>query len=307
MIGISEIGVHIPERRVSNLERLDEFAVTEEFVRDKIGVIKRALKEPDQKASDLCVKAFESLKSKKDFDLGDIDCCVVVTQNPDFNIPHTSAIVHGALGLPERCACFDISLGCSGYVYALSVIMGFMQSNGFSKALLFTADPYSQVVSPSDKNTALIFGDAASVTLLEEGAGLTPVGFEFGTRGKDYKQLINKDEALYMNGRAVFNFTATTIPPCVDSLLGRLSLSKHDIVRWYFHQGSKYIVDTIKDRLGLPSEKVAFDMYEYGNTVSSSIPILLETEISDLKTDDKVVISGFGVGLSWASAVLKKI
>lgn len=306
MIGISEIGVHIPERRVSNLERLDEFTVTEEFVRDKIGVINRAMKEPDQKASDLCVKAFENLKSKKDFDLGQIDCCVVVTQNPDFNIPHTSAIVHGALGLPERCACFDISLGCSGYVYALSVVMGFMQSNGFTKALLFTADPYSQVVSPADKNTAMIFGDAASVTLLEEGGSLIPVGFEFGTRGKDYRQLINKDGALYMNGRAVFNFTATTIPPSIDGLLARLSLSKQDIIRWYFHQGSKYIVDTIKDRLGLSSEKVVFDMYEYGNTVSSSIPILLEAEMGDLKTDDKVVISGFGVGLSWASAVLKK-
>ena len=235
----------------------------------------------------------------------EIECCVVVTQNPDFNIPHTSAIVHGKLDLPEECASFDISLGCSGYVYALSIVMAFMQANGMTKGLLFTADPYSEVVDENDKNTALIFGDAGTVSLLESSATLIPLAFDFGSKGKGYKGLIN-EKKLYMNGRAVFGFTATVVPKSINKLLNKLSLTKEDIGRWYFHQGSKYIINTIVQRLELDEEKVVFDMYEYGNTVSSSIPLLLSKDIDLLQSGERVVLSGFGVGLSWSSAVFQK-
>jgi len=305
MIGLANIGCYIPENKVSNLDLIDKFDIDDNFIRNKIGVIERAIKEPEEKASDLCLKAFNDLLTKQNLDVDEIECCVVVTQNPDFAIPHTSAVVHGEIALPETCACFDISLGCSGYVYALSIVTAFMQTNNMKKGLLFTADPYSEIIDQDDKNTALIFGDAATVTLLDEEAKLKPLGFNFGSKGSGYANLINK-EKLYMNGRAVFNFSAATIPVSVNSLLEKLKLTKEDVKQWYFHQGSKYIVDTITKRLALDSHKVVFDMYGYGNTVSSSIPLLLSKDITSLQSGEKILLSGFGVGLSWASTVLEK-
>ena len=155
------------------------------------------------------------------------------------------------------------------------------------------------------KNTALIFGDAGTVSLLESSATLTPLAFDFGSKGKSYKGLINEG-SLYMNGRAVFNFTATVVPASIKKLLNKLSLAKENIDRWYFHQGSKYIIDTIVQRLELDERKVVFDMYEYGNTVSSSIPLLLSKDIDSLQVGEKIALSGFGVGLSWSSVIFQK-
>ena len=304
MLGIKNIASYLPEKKVSNYELKNKFELDDDFIENKIGVKYHTIKEEDEKPSDLCIKAFENLISKENIDKNKIDCCVVITQNPDFNIPHTSAIIHGKLELSNNCACFDISLGCSGYVYGLSNIISFMKNNDLKNGLLFTADPYSEVVDIEDKNTALLFGDGATVTYITEEGIYIPKAFSFGTSGKDYKGLMCED-TLYMNGRAVFNFTATTIPKHIQSLLEKYGLEDSSIDKYILHQGSKYIVDTIRKRLKVDESKVPFDMYEYGNTVSSSIPIILEKEMK-IDTNKIFVISGFGVGLSWASAVLEK-
>jgi 3-oxoacyl-[acyl-carrier-protein] synthase-3 len=305
MIGISKMGCYIPETKESNYAVLEKFGVDENFIKEKLGVEFRARKNPAEMASDLCVKAYAALQQAQGLSVDEIGCCVVVTQNPDYNIPHVSAIVHGHLGLPEDCASFDISLGCSGYVYALSIVRAFMKDNAIAKGLLFTADPYSDIIDSEDKNTAMLFGDAATVTLLETGASLQPIAFDFGSKGSEYKSIFS-DGKLHMNGRAVFNFTASKIPLSIDKLLLKAKLEKVDIKKWFFHQGSKYIVDTITSRLHINAEDVIFDMYRYGNTVSSSIPILLSQELGHLKAGDKIVLCGFGVGLSWAATVLEK-
>jgi 3-oxoacyl-[acyl-carrier-protein] synthase III len=306
MTVITHIGTYLPENRASNLALLEKFETDENFIQDKIGVVQRAVKTPEQKASDLCIKAFENLMTKIDLDIEQVDCCVVVTQNPDINIPHTSAIVHGALNLPETCASFDISLGCSGYVYGLSIVSAFMQANGFKTSLLFTADPYSDIIDPDDKNTALIFGDGATVTLLQaEQPGMAALGYDFGSKGAGYKNLMVNKGKLFMNGRAVFSFTAAVVPKSIEKLLKNLNLDKNEVDQWYFHQGSKYIIDTITMRLGLEPEKVVFNMYDYGNTVSSSIPMLLSESLPKFKVGQKIGLSGFGVGLSWASVIFE--
>lgn len=305
MLGIKEIASYLPEKRVSNYDKKIKFELDDDFIENKIGVKSHSLKEENEKSSDLCVKAFDNLIKKIDIDIESIDCCIVVTQNPDFNIPHTSAIVHGKLGLLNKCACFDISLGCSGYVYGLSNILAFMKNNGLKNGLLFTSDPYSDIIDKEDKNTALIFGDGSTVTYISEDAIFVPQDFSFGTNGGSYKELICEDK-LYMNGRAVFNFTATIIPIHIQELLKKNELNDNNIDKYVLHQGSKYIVDTIRKRLKVDESKVPFDMYEYGNTISSSIPIILEKEIRNIK-NNIIVVSGFGVGLSWASSILKKI
>jgi 3-oxoacyl-[acyl-carrier-protein] synthase-3 len=305
-LGIQEIGVYIPEKKVSNLELKEKFNIDDTFIEKKIGVKQRAVKEPTEKASDLCVKAFENLKQKVDINKDEIDCCIVVTQNPDTPIPHTSAIVHAKLGLKENCACFDISLGCSGYVYGLAVALSFMEKMGLKKGLLFTADPYSEIIDPEDKNTVLLFGDAATVTLLSEEGTLALKKALFATEGKKFEALTIKNGRLYMNGRAVFNFVLTKVPNQIKRLLEESKLTLEDIDLFLLHPGSKYMVDMLASRLKVPKDKVPFDMLDYGNTVSSSIPLMLEKYLPkrDIK---RIIISGYGVGLSWASAILERI
>lgn len=305
MIGIEQIAAFIPEKRVSNYVRQEIFGIDKDFIEQKIGVRSIAIKEDKDNTSDLCIYAYQNLIKKISLRPKDIGLLIVVTQTPDMNIPHTSAIVHGKLGLPETCACFDVSLGCSGYVYGLSIIKSFMTANGITNGLLFTCDPYSKIVDKEDKNTSLLFGDAATVTLISENPVFTFGKFTFGTYGKDGKELMTTNSKLYMNGRAVFNFSAKYVPNDVLALLSKNNLSIDKIDKFIFHQGSRFIVNTIAKRLNLPAQKVIFDAYDYGNTVSSSIPIILEKEIDNVE-NKLILVSGFGVGLSWASGILTR-
>ncbi len=304
MLGIKEIASYIPEKRVSNYAKKEKFEINDTFIEDKIGIKTISKKDTQERASDLCVKAFEKLNEKYNLEKDLIDCCVVVTQNPDYNIPHTSAIVHGKLDLAKKCASFDISLGCSGYVYALSNILAFMKYNNLKKGLLFTSDPYSDIIDNDDKNTDLIFGDAATITYIDEEAIFYPIDFSFGTDGSNYKEILC-EKNLYMNGRAVFNFTATTIPKMIKETLEKNDMNDSDIDLYILHQGSKYIVDTITKRLKIDKNKVPFDIYEYGNTISSSIPIILEKELHN-NENSTILLSAYGIGLSWANAILKR-
>lgn len=304
MLAIKEIASYVSPNKISNYDKKEKFCVDNDFIENKIGVKSQSIKDKNQKSSDLCLKSFDILLQKQNIKKEEIECCVVVTQNPDFNIPHTSAIVHGKIDLPLNCACFDISLGCSGYVYGLSNIISFMKNNNLKKGLLFTADPYSDIINQNDKNTALIFGDGSTVTYIADDGVIAPKDFIFGTKGSAYMDLIC-DKELFMNGRAIFNFAATTIPKNVQNLLAKNGLSDKDVDKYIFHQGSKYIVDTIRKRLKIDEKKVPFDIDEYGNTVSSSIPIILEKEIAN-KKNKRFIVSGFGVGLSWGSAILER-
>ena len=307
MIRLTGIAHYLAETEINNLSLCEHFSATPEFMIDKIGVQKRALKKEGQTSSEFCLLAFDQLQKKINMSTVDVDCCVVVTQNPDQRIPHVSAIVHGALGFQEGCASFDISLGCSGYVYALSVVRSFMADNGYKKGLLFTSDQYSNIINQEDKNTVLIFGDGASVSVLEEDkSGFEVLSSDFGSRGAGWKSLHCKDR-LEMNGREVFGFTASVIPKSIERALLKTELAKEDISKWYFHQGSKYILDTIMQRSLLPEERVVFDMLNYGNTISSSIPIMLSKDFHNFQNDQLIGISGFGVGLSWGTSILKYV
>jgi 3-oxoacyl-[acyl-carrier-protein] synthase-3 len=306
-LGIKNIGVYLPEGRASNLGKLAEFEIDETFITEKIGVRSRSIMAPGESTTDLCVRAFADLELRGGPVRESVDCVVVVTQNPGANIPHLSARVHAALNLPERCACFDISLGCSGYVYGLSAIQAFMDANKLSNGLLFTCDPYSPIIDEADKNTSMLFGDAASVTWISKAAELTAGRFTFGTLGSEHAELTCASPAgsLTMNGRAVFNFAARYVPADIKQLLEINAVSLAAVDRFIFHQGSKYIVDTLRKLLRLDAAKVPFDIMEYGNTVSSSIPIILAKDLGE-SAYRTFVLCGFGAGLSWASVVLTR-
>jgi 3-oxoacyl-[acyl-carrier-protein] synthase-3 len=303
-VGICAIGAHVPAQRVDLRPSLEGFGVNEEFLRRKTGYLTLARKAESQETSELAELAVRGLLKTYPFQLNDVGVLVVVTQNPDgFGLPHTSAVLHGRLGLPTSVAAFDISLGCSGWVYGLSVVKSFMEANSIRWGLLVTADPYSKVIDAGDKNTALLFGDAATATLLGAERPCWRVGkFRFGTDGTRWLDLhVDEKRKLRMNGTGVFTFSATKIPDCIRETIVANELSMTDIDRILLHQGSRYIVDTIGVRLGV-AEKTPFSDNGVGNTVSSTIPMML----ADGRFDDdrRIIACGFGVGLSWAATML---
>ncbi len=310
MICIENIGTYIPIDYESNFDKKNRFKINDSFIK-KLGVERVTRKKITEETSDLCVKSFENLQAKTAISVSDIDCIVVCTQNPDGNgIPHTSAIVHAKLDMLEQCACFDISLGCSGYIYGLSIIKSFMESNGFKNGLLFTADPYSKIVNPDDKNTVLLFGDGATVTHLKQNntklKRFVCEQFCFNTNGKAGNALHNKNGFIEMDGRAIFKLAINHAPLQINQLLKSRELAQKDIDLFLLHQGSSFLVDNLRIALNLPENKVPIMLANYGNTVSSSIPIILEDYLFEDQFDN-IVLSGFGVGLSWASCLLTKI
>lgn len=304
MIGIKAISSYIPQQTRDNLTQAGKFGKNEQFVRERIGALHLPIMEEDEDTSDLAVKAIERLLRNACIEKSTIDCMILCTQNPDnLGLPHTSAIVQQKLGLSDGVAALDISLGCSGYVYGLVLIKGFMEVAGLKNGILVTADPYSKIIDSNDSNTAMLFGDAASATLLSNNPVYEIGASMFGTDGGGAQHLINKDGLLHMNGRQIFNFAAKRVPEQINKLLDNANLTIDDIDQFLLHQGSRYIVETLADKLQIPKNKTPILLEEVGNTVSSSIPLILE---QSMQQADKIrlLLSGFGVGLSWGSVLL---
>lgn len=307
MIGIKSIASFVPEDSIDNLEQARRFEQTDEFIREKIGATRLSRMTEGMDTSDLAVGALNALLAQCDLVRDDIQALIVVTQNPDgHGLPHTSAIVQDKAGLPQNIAAFDVSLGCSGYVYGLSIVKGLMETAGLRNAVLVTADPYSKIVDPSNRVTSLLFGDAATATWLGESPGWeigTPL---FATDGSGAPHLAVENGKLAMNGRQVFNFASMTVPKQIKQYLAEHELAPEDIDLYCMHQGSASIVNVLARRFREVADRFVCDMDQTGNTVSSSIPLLMEKRILDPAVST-VLISGFGVGLSWATTVLKRI
>lgn len=306
MIGITAISGILGSERVSNSDRISEFDLDPSFLEEKLGIQEVARASQNEDSFSLGLAATEELIAKQGIDVANIEAIICVTQTPGHPIPHVSARLHGALDVPDTCACFDISLGCSGYVYAINIAKSFMEANGMRNGILVTSDPYSKIVDSGDKNTTLLFGDGATATLLSTDAVFEIGRSTFHTRGKDSKHLQSgPDGVLTMNGRAVFTFCAQAVPLDIKDAIELNQLSLEEIDKFIVHQGSKFIVDTIRGRLGLTEAKMPFLAADYGNTVSSSIPLILRNEMEN--PEQKVLLlSGFGVGLSWGSTILRR-
>lgn len=308
MIGIREICSEIPPNRLGNASRAQVLGIEEAMLSDRIGFSHVARRFPGQETSNLCVLAAHKLLSEGAMEAVEVQCVVVVTQNPDgYGIPHTAAVVQRKLGLPESCASFDVGLGGSGYVYGLSVAKSFMESNELRCGLLFTADPYSRVIDELDPKTSLLFGDAATVTLLTAEPMWSIGRFVLGTAGAMGRALevrLDLGGRLHMNEDVINSFALERIPASISSALQLNGLTMKQIDRIILHQGGRALVEAIAQKIGAPS-KVGFHAATYGDTVSSSVPILLQQNIAS--TDRRVLLSGFGSGLSWATTVLTRV
>jgi 3-oxoacyl-[acyl-carrier-protein] synthase-3 len=253
----------------------------------------------------------------------DVGLLILCTQNPDYKLPATSHILQDMLGLSNRCAAFDVNLGCSGFVYGLGIAKAFMEVHRIPNALLVTSDPYSKIIARKDRVTRPLFGDAAAATLLSEGAQCRIMESTFGSDGSGAKHLMvsgggtrhphsdgpgpaqEPSPHLFMDGREIFNFMMRRVPEDVSLCLQKNGLNLVDIDYFVFHQASKYMLDSLVKRMGLDPAKVVYHLKDVGNTVSSSIPIALSPFFGEKKlARKKALLCGFGVGLSWASTVL---
>ena len=312
-LGIQAISHVFGEKRCDNEALARQHGFDLEFIRGKLGIEARYVAGENEATSDLAVAAARKVLEKADLAPSQVGFVAIVTQTPDYQIPHTAGIVQCALGLPQETAAFDISLGCSGFVYGLSIATAFMDSAGITNGLLITADTYSKVIDPADRSTSPLFSDAAAATLISTDAIYLPGKASFGSDGSGADKLIipcggsrkpKSTSPLFMDGREIFSFMMTRIPTDVKKCLTLNGKSIDDVDRFVFHQASLFMLDSLRARMDLPKEKMVYALRECGNTVASSIPIALEWVLEE--RPKTVLISGFGVGLSWATQLLMR-
>jgi 3-oxoacyl-[acyl-carrier-protein] synthase-3 len=315
-VGIRGIATYLPERVVGNDELIERFGWDRSFLEDKLGIRERRIAAADEGAADMAVAAAERLfREQPALERDAVDLVVLCTQNPDYGLPHSSALVQSRLGLPSSAACFDLGLGCSGFVYGLAVVRSMIETLGLRNALLLTSDPYSKVIDPGDRGTSPLFGDGAAATWVAADAGNAVGAFTFGTDGAGSEHLIVRKAdladgaavaCLSMNGRAIFEFMLERIPADLERCADANGIGLGDVDLFVLHQASAYMLGYLVRRMKLDAAKVPVMLAETGNTVSSTIPFVLERlAAEDGLAGRTALLSGFGVGLSWATTVVR--
>lgn len=315
---IKNIEYYLPSRIIDNDFLESECGIDKKFTVEKVGIKYRRIAEEDEPTSQMCYKAAKKLLDASGLTPKEIDFILVCTQNPDYKLPTTACIVQDMLGMEKTTMAFDVNLGCSGFIYSLEIAGNFIRTGAVKNAIIIMADQYSRIIDYKDKNTASIFGDAAAASLLtqcEDDFGV--LGANFGTDGSGWDKLIawnsgtaknpGENHCIFMDGREIFKFSMTVVPPSIDELLTKHNLNRDDIAFYIFHQANKYMLKELRKRMKLPQEKVVVDMENIGNTISATIPIALKNlkENGALQKGDLLIFSGFGVGLSWGNILYK--
>lgn len=326
---IKAIAYYLPEKVVTNEQLVEEFPEwSVEKIAKKVGINERHVAAEDETAGDMAYKAAEKLLVENNVDRSTVDFVLLCTQSPDYFLPSTSCIIQNKLGLPTKCGAFDFNLGCSGYEYGLAVAKGLISTGIAKNILLLTAETYNKHIHPLDKGNRTIFGDGASATLISTD-GFAKIGeFVLGSDGSGYDRLIHKTGAmrhyqplndlqmdennnplssdhLYMDGKAIFDFTSDIVPPMIEETLDKNGIKKDDVDLFVFHQANKYMINYLRKLMEIDKEKFYVFMETVGNTVSSTIPIALCEAKKEEKLCGNVVLAGFGVGLSYGAVVLQ--
>jgi len=323
---ICPIAIYLPEKLESNDDLQRQYPTWDmDLIFAKTGIAQRHVAEPHECASDLGVRAAQKLFAAHDIDPASIDFLLLCTQAPDYPLPTTACLMQQRLGLRTSCGALDFNLGCSGYVYGLSLADGLIRSGAAKRVLLVTAETYSKYIHPEDRSLRTIFGDAGAATLLESVDRPTLSAFQFGTDGSGADTLlVNRGgarraedahqprhrqrwkSALYMDGPSLINFTVGAIPKLVESILSAARLSMEDIELFLFHQATFKLLEQLRERMSLPEERLPIVLRDYGNTVSCTLPIVIDHMRRAGRLQSPTahqMLVGFGVGWSWAGCV----
>ena len=332
---IKAVTSFLPAGELTNDQLAEEFGMWHgNQIFEKTGVAVRHVSAHDECASDLAVAAANKLFESGVCASEEIDFLVLVTQMPDYFMPTTACLVQNRLGLRTTCGAIDINLGCSGFIYGLAVAKSLVEAAVASTVLLITSDTYTKWINPKDRSTRTLFGDGAAATLVSgvesESDLIGP--FVLGSDGRGVKDIVvpaggfrrpvtpetsipredetgswRSEENLFMNGGEVLAFTIRTVPPVIDELLRKSGLTLDDVELVIPHQANKFMLERLRAKLKVPSEKYWIDMKESGNTVSATIPIAIESARNQgrLKSGDRALVAGFGVGYSWGAAMIR--
>ena len=327
-VGIKAMSACVPSKVVSNRDL--GYLIPEEEIEktiSNIGIEERRIVDDDVCASDLCYKAAVKLMEDNDIDPSSIDVLLFMSQTSDYRIPATAPILQHRLGLSKDTCCLDLSLGCSGFVFALSTAFAYASMEGVNRVLLLDGETFSKIVNKRDKVDWPLYGDGATATLVEKG-DFEPSTFILKSDGAGSRAVmihgggmrnrttvdslvekeceegnIRNELEVFMDGMEVFNFAMSVVPKSVKEICKVTETSLEDIDWLVFHQANKIMTDFFAKRLKLDMDKVPYCIQKYGNTSSTSVPLTIVSELYDKITDgDRVVMCGFGAGLSWGTA-----
>lgn len=332
---IKDTAVYLPEKILSNIELAALYPEwSEDKILDKTGIYQRRIAAPDQTAGDLAFEAAQNLFNQGVVSAADIDFLILCTQAPDYILPTTACVLQDRLGISRQAGALDINLGCSGFVYCLSLAKGLIETGAARCVLLLTADTYSKYIHPMDKSVRTLFGDAAAATAIIADANVAEMigPFVFGTDGSGAKNLIvdaglfrqpkssetaveqldesgnvRSAENLFMNGAEVMAFSLREVPNAVDALLAKTRKNKEDVDFFVLHQANRFMLEALRKKMKVEEAKFPILMRECGNTVSSTIPIAIDKmrKSGVLKQGHEVMLIGFGVGYSWAACMAR--
>ena len=329
---LKAIASHLPEKVETNEQlQADNPSWDMAKISAKTRIERRRIAGDDETSADLAFKAAQHLLTNSPIQRDEIDYLLFCTQSPDYLLPTSACILQDRLRLPVTCGAIDFNLGCSGYVYGLQLGNALLSSGTAANVLFLTAETYSKYIHPEDRSVRVLFGDAATATLIsghQQGARI--VACEVGTDGSGYGNLIvpiggarrrpsretpmestdengniRSDANLFMNGQELFAFTLKRVPEVVDKLLTKTGLTAEAVDTYVFHQANAFMIEHLRRKMRLPKEKVPLLFKEVGNTVSNTIPLVLSQLAPYLVPGSKVMLVGFGVGYSWGACLLE--
>ena len=330
-VGIAGIAACVPRHVANNHDNPYLSAEEREKTIRTTGIEYRRVASSEQCTSDLCAKAAEGLLQELDWSAGEIDALVFVSQTADYPLPATAPLLQHRLGMPKSCLALDINLGCSGYTYGLQVLSSLLSAGGLKRGLLLVGDTSTKIISPTDRSVATLFGDAGSATALEHRPGAV-MHFDFGTDGGGFEAIIIPDGGqrspvsdrslvvaqleegiarnrcqLALDGVEVFNFSIREVPRTVRNVLSLAGKQAEEIDAFVFHQANRFMNELIGKKLKVAPERIPSTLRDFGNTSSASIPLTIVARLRPAITETRMtlVLSGFGVGLSWSTAFIE--
>lgn len=331
-VGITALTAAVPKRVIKNYEYTEFFPADEvKEVVDKIGVFERRFVDENTCSSDLCYAAAEKLILDNKVDRTEIDLLIFISQTPDYRMPATSVILQHRLELPNSTIAFDVNLGCSAFIYGMSIVYSLMQNSGLRKALILDGETRSKVYSAKDRRTAFIFGDAGVAALVERNEKFGESVFSLNSDGSrenlikinaggyrnpsttetlkekvvDEYGNIRSEEHGYMNGGDVFTFVNREVPRDIINTLNYANRDKDSFDFIIFHQANNFINSHVAKKLKLDINKIPSTIEKFGNTSSVSVPLTIVSELKNRMSGVKsLLLSAFGVGMTWATAVV---
>lgn len=322
-VGIVGTGVYLPEKVLTNAELETTVDTSDEWIRTRTGIKERRILSPDLATSDMAARAGMMALHNAGLTSEEIDLIIVGTVTPDMAFPSTACLVQDKIGAVNA-VCFDISAGCSGFVYGLGIGSQFIKTGMYKTVLVIGAEAVSRITNWQDRNTCVLFGDAAGAAVLKEvdaGYGILSVDMGSDGSGGDLLKLAvggskipitadncrNAERYLFMAGREVFKFAVKIMGESAIKVLEMADLDKNDIDYFIPHQANIRIIEAAAKRLDLPMEKVFINVHKYGNTSAASIPVALHEALIEgrIHKGDNIVLVGFGAGLTWGASVIK--